>query len=90
MIVRARWAGRAALIFLCGFFLYFGIEMLLGAYRLRDALAFMVAFFAANLVILISAALLAGFIYRWTTARRRLNPTQALDEDDDPPTGTTG
>ena len=56
------WLGRVLFTGAAGFFLVFGISLLVGAYRLRTPAEFIMTFFAANLIILISAALGAGFI----------------------------
>jgi hypothetical protein len=46
------------------FFFCFGIQVLISAYQLKDPISFVMVFFASNFIILISAALLVGFIYR--------------------------
>ena len=46
------------------FFLFFGIQLLISAYRLNDPFMFIMTFFASSLIILISGALLAGFIVK--------------------------
>jgi len=46
------------------FFLAFGIHLLISAYRLDNPFWFIMTFFASNLIILISAALLVGFVVR--------------------------
>jgi hypothetical protein len=46
------------------FYLYFGIHLLISSYQMNNPLTFMLTFFASNLIILISAALLVGFMYR--------------------------
>ena len=56
---------KLTLLILAGcFFLAFGIHLLIAAYSLKDPFNFVMTFFASNLIILISAALLAGFIVR--------------------------
>ena len=52
------------LILIACFFLYFGIAVLHGAYQLNDPFTFILTFFASNLMILISAALLIAFLLR--------------------------
>lgn len=52
------------LILICLFFLAAGIDLLVSAYRLDDPFSFVMAFFASNLMILISAALCLGFALR--------------------------
>ena len=46
------------------FFLLFGVHVLIAAYQLTDPFSFVMAFFASNLIILISAALTLGFVIR--------------------------
>ena len=58
------WIKHIALLLAGGFFLLFGISLLIAAYRLKDPFTFVMTFFASNLIILISAALLVGFIFR--------------------------
>lgn len=59
-----RWIRYLVLIILDCFFLLFGIHLLISAYYLKDPFSFILTFFASNLIILISIALLIGFIYR--------------------------
>ena len=49
---------------IAAFFLYFGIGLFRAAYSLEDPFSFIMTVFASNLIILISAALLIGFVYR--------------------------
>jgi hypothetical protein len=46
------------------FFVYFGIQVLIFAYTLKEPVPFILTFFSSNLIILISLALLAGFSFR--------------------------
>ena len=56
---------RQAVLILVGcLFLAFGILMLISAYKLKDPYSFIMAFFASNLMILISATLVMGFVLR--------------------------
>lgn len=65
------WWVRQLLLSLAGcFFLVFGIHLLIAAYRLKNPFHFIMTFFASNLIILISGALLAGFILKMITAYR--------------------
>ena len=57
--------GRVALGIVELFFLLFGIYLLVLAYHLEDPLSFIMTFFASNLVILISAALLLGLVLKF-------------------------
>lgn len=76
------WIRQIALTFAGCFFFYFGILVLIGAYGLNDPFSFILTFFASNLIILISAVLVFGFIYRMVTCRRPR--TEEPDPDPDP------
>jgi hypothetical protein len=67
----AWWMRQIVLILVGCFFLMFGIQLLVAAYRLPDPIWFILTFFASNFVILISATLLAGFVYRVVTALKQ-------------------
>ncbi len=66
------WVKQIILIVLGGFYLYFGINLLLASYQLNNPFYFLMTFFASNFIILISAALLIGFAYRLIVAYRYL------------------
>jgi len=67
------WWTRQILFILVGaFFLYYGIELLIYAYELREPHSFLMTFFASNLIILISATLIFGFAYRIFSVYREL------------------
>jgi hypothetical protein len=67
------WWLRQVLLILAGcFFLVFGIHVLIAAYKLKDPYSFVMAFFASNLIILISAVLIIGFILRMIRVFRAL------------------
>ena len=65
------WICQVILILAGSFFLFFGIHLLIAAYRLKNPLWFIMTFFASNLIILISATILFGIIYRMITFRRK-------------------
>ena len=46
------------------FFLVFGIQILMASYGLKDPFAFIMTFFASNLIILISAVGAVAFLIR--------------------------
>lgn len=62
------WARQIFLILIGCFFLFFGIQVMIGAYQLNHPFTFMMTFFSASFIILISLALLAGFIIRTVNA----------------------
>jgi len=70
------WIRQVVLSLASCAFLFFGIQLLIGAYRLKDPSWFIMLFFSSNLIILISATILVGIIYRMITFRRK-------HEDDD-------
>ena len=74
------WIRQIILILIAGFYLVFGIQLLVSAYRLNDPGNFLLTFYASNFMILISGALLVGFIYRLVATYRRLKkmPPQSL------------
>lgn len=45
------------------FFLFFGIQVLVAAYSLKDPFSFVLTFFASNLIILISGVVLLGVFF---------------------------
>jgi len=57
-------------------FLAFGILMLVSAYKLKDPYSFIMAFFASNLMILISATLVLGFVLRMIKVYRLLRDNE--------------
>ena len=64
------WVKQIILIVLGGFYLYFGVHLLIASYQLNNPFHFLMTFFASNFIILISAALLIGFVYRMVVAYR--------------------
>ena len=66
------WIRQFILIAIAGFYLVFGIQLLVSAYRLNDPTSFIFTFYASNFMILFSGALLFGFIYRVVKTCRQL------------------
>ena len=56
------WIKYIVLILLSGFFLLFGVQVLLAAYQLKDPFSFIMTFFASNFIILISLTLVIVFV----------------------------
>lgn len=46
------------------FFVFFGISLLAASYRLGNPFSFIMTFFAASLIILISIVMVLGFVFR--------------------------
>jgi len=59
-----KWTPHVVFTLIAIFFILFGIDLLYMAYQLNDPFSFVMTFFASNLIILISAALLLGFILK--------------------------
>jgi len=74
------WIWQTILVLLCGFFLVFGIQILIKSYQLNNPFYFMMIFFSSNLIILISVVLVAGFLYRMYGVYRLLN-NKKIKED---------
>jgi hypothetical protein len=67
------WIWQIILVFVCGFFLVFGVQILIKSYQLNNPFYFMMIFFASNLIILICVVLMAGFLYRMYGVFRLIN-----------------
>jgi hypothetical protein len=65
------WVRYLVGVGLSGVFLAFGVEVLIAAYGLNDPFFFVMTFFSANFMILISAALMVGLILRMVETVRR-------------------
>ncbi|MCB2145715.1 MAG: hypothetical protein KQI81_04520 [Deltaproteobacteria bacterium] len=58
------WFGQLLLTGIACFFVFFGISLLAASYRLGDPFSFIMTFFAASLIILISGVMVLGFVVR--------------------------
>ena len=76
------WTKQVILSLACCFFILFGVYLLVASYHLEDPFSFVMTFFASNLIILISAALLAGFLYRMITRGMRGDASERGDIGD--------
>ncbi len=65
------WLRQLVLISISVFFVYFGIRLLISAYEIGDPFPFLMTFFASNFIILISATLIVGFVYRMIRAYKQ-------------------
>jgi len=73
------WLIRQVVLILIGaFFLYYGVQMLISSYDLKDPFIFIMTFFASNFIILISATLVFVFTYRIVMALRQ---SKKIDEE---------
>jgi len=65
------WIRQIVFILAAVFFAFFGIQVLISAYTVNDPFSFVMIFFASNLIILISLALLVAFcIQAWKVIKR--------------------
>ena len=71
------WLGQLLLTGMAGFFVYFGISLLVAAYGLGDPYSFIMTFFAASLMTMISLVMTMGFVLRMRRAMR--NPPLSDD-----------
>lgn len=55
------------------FFLIFGVDLIMGSYSLNDPFSFIMTFFAASFVILISLALLISFLIKMIRVYRQIH-----------------
>ena len=72
------WVRQCVMIVFGVFLLLFGVQLLIAAYRLTNPHWFIMTFFASNLIILISGALLAGFVAQIIKMRKEASSS---DED---------
>ena len=66
-----KWVPHAVLTLIAIFFILFGINLLYMAYQINDPFSFVMTFFASNFIILISAALLLGFIFKMVASIKK-------------------
>ena len=74
------WAGQTVLAGTASFFVFFGFSLLKAAYGLKDPFSFIMTFFASNLIILISAVMVVGFVVRMIRGLRAI-PQGETDEN---------
>jgi di/tricarboxylate transporter len=73
------WWGKNILIVLVAlFFLVFGIETLIGTFNLKNPLEFIMYFFSASLVVLVS---FVGFLYPAFQIHQLLKMRKRKDDD---------
>ena len=74
------WIAQIVCILISLFFLVFGVDLIRGAYGLNDPFSFIMTFFAASFIILISLTLVLVFIIKMIRVYRRLKPSQAQED----------
>ncbi|MDZ7665316.1 MAG: hypothetical protein U5K27_08330 [Desulfotignum sp.] len=70
------WILQILLLLVSIFFLVFGLDLLAAAYRLEDPFTFIMTFFAASFVVLISAALAVTFVIKMIRVYRRIRASR--------------
>jgi len=72
------WLAQLLLTATAGFFVWFGVALLVGAYGLADPFSFIMTVFAACLIILFSLVMVLGFSMRmWRAVRNGPPPGKA-------------
>ena len=74
------WTAQIVCILISLFFLVFGIDLIRGAYGLNDPFSFIMTFFAANFIILISLTLVLVSTIKMIRVYRRLKTPQAQED----------
>lgn len=64
------------------FFLEFGIEEMVRAYKVRNPVDFLGIFFAASFIIVISGTLLTAFVWRMILRWKEKSPGEAAERAD--------
>ncbi len=72
MIKYTWWVMQIVMTLVSIFFIIFGVDLLLGAYSLKDPFSFIMTFFAASFIILISLTLAISFVIKMVTVYRAL------------------
>ncbi|MBU1341987.1 MAG: hypothetical protein KKE44_01955 [Proteobacteria bacterium] len=67
------WLLQVIMTLVSAFFLLFGFDMIMGSYSLNDPFSFIMTFFAASFVILISLTLMISFPIKMIRVYRQLN-----------------
>ena len=67
------WLLQVIMTLVSGFFLIFGFDLIIGSYSLNDPFSFIMTFFAASFVILISLTLIISFLIKMIRVYRQIN-----------------
>lgn len=66
------WIFQIVLVLISLFFLFFGVNLLRASYGLDDPFSFIMTFFAASFVLLISTALALTFVIKMVRVFKRI------------------
>lgn len=67
------WLLQIIMTLVSGFFLVFGVDLMIGSYSLNDPFSFMMTFFAASFIILISLTLTISFLIKMIRVYRQIH-----------------
>ncbi|NDY72214.1 hypothetical protein DO021_09770 [Desulfobacter hydrogenophilus] len=74
------WTTQVLCLLISLFFFVFGVDLIRGAYGLDDPFSFIMTFFAASFIILISLTLTLVFVIKMIRVYRCLKPSKAQEE----------
>lgn len=74
------WIFQVLGILVSLFFFLFGLDLMQGAYSLKDPFSFIMTFFAASFVLLISLALAVSFLIKIIRVYRQVNGAENKNE----------
>ena len=67
------WVFQVSMMLVSVFFLIFGLDLIIGSYSLDDPFSFIMTFFAASFVIVISLTLSISFLIKMIRLYRQIN-----------------
>ena len=76
------WIKHLIICLVSGFVLIFGIQMFIVAWKLKNPYEFIMCLITSNVVILVSATLFFGFIYRMLRGRKDKEDNGEEKQDD--------
>lgn len=74
------WLGQVLLTGIACFFAAFGVSLLVASYGLGDPYSFIMTFFAASLMTLISLVMVMGFVLRMRRVARACGSSEKEEE----------
>ena len=74
------WTTQVLCLLISLFFFVFGVDLIRGAYGLDDPFSFIMTFFAASFIILISLTLTLVFMIKMIRVYRCLKPSKAQED----------
>jgi len=74
------WTVQILCLFVSLFFFVFGVDLIRGAYGLNDPFSFIMTFFAASFIMLISLTLALVALIKMIRVYRRLRPSRTRED----------